>query len=317
MELHGLYSSCRLCPRECGVDRTDGGKGFCGETDAMRIAWAGLHRGEEPPVSGASGSGTVFFTGCTMKCVFCQNNQLSSGGTGREIGVEELSDVFLRLQKSGAQNINIVTGTHFIPGICAALESASAKGLDLPVVWNSSGYEKPDILEYVKPYVDLWLPDLKTMDASFGKLAFNAPDYPSRAVRAVAWMAGSEAGGIEWDDGTEPQTLNVILRHLVLPGRVSDSKEVVGWYSCNPVPGMILSLMTQYIPMSGCGNLLPRRPLTEEECGEVTEFLYDSGVGAGFIQGSGGMKRLWVPRFDEPCPFPKEYADKLWYWGDA
>ncbi len=313
-QLDELYRECRLCPRECGVDRIAGETGFCRESNFMRLAWAGLHRGEEPPVTGETGSGTLFFTGCTLGCVFCQNRQLSHSEAGREVGPDELAEIMLSLESSGADNINLVTGTHFIPGILESLDSARNKGLSLPVVWNSSGYERPEVLDLLAPGIDLWLPDVKTLDSALSHKLFNAADYPGYAIGAVNYMISTPAAGIQW----EGISLKLILRHLILPGFIESSRRVLDWYSRIMVPEIPVSVMTQYIPVPGAGPAAPDRILTEKEVFEVYKIMDDFSIESGFFQGPPEeLSSSWRPDFNRENPFPDGGGRKTWFWKDS
>jgi len=189
------YKHCLLCPKRCGVDREAGQRGFCGETKALRIAFAGIHRGEEPPVTGKGGSGTVFVSGCNLGCAFCQNYQISqrengSRALGRVVDTGEFAEICLVLQNKGAGNINIVTGSHAAPALALGIEEAVKQGLYIPVLWNSSGYDGAQTLEILKDHVDVYLPDLKTLDPGIALNFFNAPDYPEHAAAAILKMKG-------------------------------------------------------------------------------------------------------------------------------
>ncbi|MDR2493834.1 MAG: radical SAM protein, partial [Spirochaetaceae bacterium] len=175
------YEQCGLCPRKCGVNRLAGARGYCGETSELRVAAAVIHRGEEPPVTGRGGSGAVFVTGCGLRCVFCQNRQISRGSAGRAVTPDEFAGICLDLQSRGAENINIVTGTHAAPAIAESLRRARDRGLRIPTLWNSSAYESPETLSLLEDVMDGYLPDLKTLDAEVGRRLFNAPDYPEAA----------------------------------------------------------------------------------------------------------------------------------------
>ena len=196
-----LYSACRFCPRNCGVDRLQGERGYCGESARMRVAWAGLHRGEEPPLVGEKGSGTIFFSGCTLKCVSCQNRQISHQGAGREVSSEGLGNLMLRLQERGAANINLVTAGHFPPSIVESVAGARTRGLRIPVVWNCSAYEHTSTLDLLRETVDVYLPDCKTLDAEVSRRLMRADDYPQVVRPALLKMMEDkplivEAGGV-------------------------------------------------------------------------------------------------------------------------
>lgn len=311
-----LYRNCLLCPRRCGVNRLEGQRGFCGETSAVRIAWAGLHRGEEPPVSQDRGSGTIFFTGCTLRCAFCQNHQLSRGETGREVTAQELSTVMLDLEAAGAANINFVTGTHFIPGILEALDRARDGGMTLPVVWNSSGYETLEMARLLYPRVDLWLPDLKTLEDDLSSRLFRGGAYPEAARGLIDFIlermaAGEAESGITW----EGQPLKLLIRHLILPGHLDSTRRVLEYFAPREGRGVSFSLMTQYTPVPGASEEAPRRILEREEAETAYRWLEKLGIEEGFFQGPPEGDE-WLPDFANPEPFPAGYARKVWIWND-
>lgn len=278
----GLYSSCRQCPRACGADRAAGKKGLCGENAALRAASACLHFGEEPLLTVFGGSGTIFFTGCTLRCSFCQNYQISQQGMGREISVDEFAQICLKLQAAGAENINLVTGSHHIPAIAEGLRAARDMGLTLPVAWNSSAYESPEMLDLLEGLVDIWLPDLKTLNPMMSKSLFGAEDYPSVAKRAIRKMLslsplrieevgrGGETGGPDGKrrggagrsggaaskaaaknggEVREKILSGVIVRHLFLPGRMDDTVMVLDYLKVHVDGRACISLMSQYTPV--------------------------------------------------------------------
>ncbi len=311
-----LYRNCLLCPRNCGVNRLEGQKGFCGETSVIRLAWAGLHRGEEPPVSAGPGSGTLFFTGCTLRCVFCQNHQLSRSRAGREVTVQELSDIMLNLQEQGAANINCVTGTHFIPGILEALELARDAGMRLPVVWNTSGYESLEMAKILYPHVDLWLPDLKTLEDDLASRLFRGGGYPGAVRELIDYVldriaSGEGMSGIAWGD----HPLKLLIRHLILPGQMDSTRQVLEYYAPRARGGVSFSLMTQYTPVPGAAGAAPRRTLRAEEAETAYRWLEELGIEEGFFQGPPEGDE-WLPDFTNPVPFPAGYARKVWIWND-
>ena len=311
-----LYRNCFLCPRQCGVNRLEGERGFCGETAVIRMAWAGLHRGEEPPVSAGKGSGTIFFTGCTLRCSFCQNHQLSHRQTGREVTAEELSEIMLELQEQGAANLNFVTGTHFIPGIFEALDTARAAGLTLPVVWNSSGYETLEMARLLYPRVDLWLPDLKTLNTDLASRLFRGGGYPEAVRNLIDYIlgrisSGEGKGGISWDG----RPLKLLIRHLILPGHLDSTRRVLEYYAPRAGKGVSFSLMTQYNPVPGAVDGAPPRILTAEEAESSYGWLEELGIEDGFFQGPPEGDE-WLPNFTTPQPFPAGYARKVWIWNE-
>ncbi|MCL2126830.1 MAG: radical SAM protein [Treponema sp.] len=314
MDADSLYQNCRLCPRSCGADRLAAGEGYCGESSLLRLAFAGLHSGEEPPLSGKRGSGAVFVSGCNLGCAFCQNRQISGGGgygagaLGRAVSTEEFSSICLKLQNRGAENINIVTGSHAVPAIVLGLGAAKSAGLRIPVLWNSSGYENAETLELLDGFIDTWLPDLKTLDADLASRFYKAPDYPRAAAAAVLWMARNRPG-------------NVIVRHLVLPGRLESTRSVLKWFAENAAgraAGALLSLMTQYTPVAGAGG--PGRFLSRREYDSVLGWLEEFGIDDGFCQEpmTGGLAERsgWLPDFSRANPFSSALSVPVWHYAD-
>jgi putative pyruvate formate lyase activating enzyme len=308
------YAPCLLCPRACAVDRTGGDAGFCGETRALRAGCACLHFGEEPPVTGAGGSGTVFFTGCTLRCRACQNAQLSREGYGAELSVDGLAGIFLRLQREGAENVNAVTGTHFLPGIIDAWQAARARGLAIPLVWNSSGYETVEAVRMLAPHVSFFLPDLKTLDPALSARWFAAPDYPRAAADAILAMAAArplERG----PDGLPIRGL--IVRHLVLPGRLDATREALAWFRENLAGRALLSLMSQYTPIPGHPLAPPfDRCLTRAEWDEALAVLGEMGIEDGYVQELVPGTE-WLPDFTRERPFPSQLSRMVWHARDG
>jgi putative pyruvate formate lyase activating enzyme len=307
------YRSCLLCPRACGADRAGGGRGYCREPARTRAACACLHFGEEPPITGTAGSGTVFFTGCTLRCAFCQNWQTSSESAGRELTDNELAGIFLQLQSAGARNVNIVTGTQFVPGILASLLIARARGLAIPLVWNSSGYETEQTVGRLAPHAAFFLPDLKTLDAGLARDYLRAPDYPETAARAIRAMA--EARPLAWKG--EELAGGVIVRHLVLPGRIPQTRQVLEWFAENLKGRALLSLMFQYTPIPDRGLPEPfDRMVTEGEYREAIGLLEDLGIDDGFYQ-EPISDNAWLPDFNRARPFSSELSRMVWHYMDG
>jgi len=314
-----LYKRCVLCNRSCGVDRTKDVRGFCGEGAVLRVAWAGIHRGEEPVICGGGGSGTIFFTGCTLKCFFCQNFQLSRGGMGREITEEEFAALCVKLQDAGVENINLVTGTQWIPSIVEGLRRAKDSGLRIPILWNSSGFENEAALSLLQPWIDVYLPDLKTLDLEFSRELFGTPRYPDTATRAIERMVEMRPPRFEEDR----MVAGVIVRHLVLPGFLENTREVLAWFSRHLRYRAILSLMFQYTPLPK-GKVSPEqvrassrvawdRGVSEEEYRRVLEYLEEFRISDGFVQEYAPADDL-LPDFGKRAAFPKELATPLWSW---
>ena len=289
-----LLYNCTLCPRECGVDRTKE-KGFCGESADIRIARYGRHMWEEPPISGSRGAGTVFFCGCSLKCVYCQNSEISQFGKGYVISVRELADIFLELQDKGVHNIDLVTPTHFVPQILNALDMVKGR-LTIPVIYNCGGYEKTDTIKMLKGYVDIFMPDIKYYDSVISARLSKAGDYFEKAVRAVRLMADIAGKPVTDDNGIMKS--GVIVRHLVLPNHRKDSIRLIEKLGENFSPDEILiSLMNQFTPTKRCElyNEINRR---------TTTFEYDSVLKAvsacgfdGFMQDRRSAKEEYIPQF--------------------
>lgn len=295
---------CDICPRVCGAHRLEGQAGICGATDRVFVARAALHAWEEPPISGSSGSGTIFFSNCPLKCGFCQNRTISSGGWGAEVSQERLAQIMLELQDQGALNINLVTATHYAPQVIDAVLRARAQGLTLPVVYNTSSYERPDVIDALAQVVDVWLPDFKYASEDFACRLSRVAHYPRIALEALEHMVLSvEARGGRCCAGTEQQMLRgVIVRHLVLPGHVADSLRALDrlWDSFGN--RIDLSVMNQYTPVCGAAGLpgFPElgRTLTEEEYGRVLHHADILGFERLWWQQGGTVGESFIPAFD-------------------
>ncbi len=315
------YESCRICPRSCGVNRNAGEKGFCGEDDGIRIAWAGLHFGEEPPVTGTGGSGTIFVTGCNLRCLFCQNYQISQDGMGKSVSSAVFADICLALQNAGAENINIVTGSHAIPAIATGLREAIEKGLSIPVLWNSSAYENTEALDLLDGLVSVWLPDLKTLNPLLAEAVFHAADYPKVAKKAIRHMAAKSP--LRIDGADELRNLHgkirsgVIVRHLALPGKLADTELVLRWFAEHLADKALLSLMTQYTPVTKSPHAknidaFPDRPLGRDEYDKLTDLLEELGIDNGFYQEL-VEDTEWLPDFTRIQPFSSALARPIWH----
>lgn len=291
-------SECRLCPRQCGVERSNGKRGYCGESDTVRIARAALHMWEEPCISGTEGSGTVFFTGCTLRCVYCQNHVISTGTAGKEITNGRLARIFLELQEQGANNINLVTPTHFVPQIIAALDEARTEGLHLPVVYNTSGYECVDTLKRLEGYVNIYLPDFKYLDEDHARRYSGAADYPEMARQALAEMVRQTGEPVFDDRGM--MTSGVIVRHLLLPGCLGEAKRIVDYLYHTYNNQIYLSLMNQYTPLDTLNKEqypeLSRR-VSRKAYDRLVDYAIESGVEQAFIQEGQTAKESFIPPF--------------------
>lgn len=304
MDIYELYRKCKLCPRKCSVDRIAGKKGVCGTTSDLYAARAALHFWEEPCISGTRGSGAVFFTGCSLRCVFCQNQAISHEGVGFPISSKRLSDIFLELQdEKGANNINLVTPTHYIPHIVPAIERARAHGLSIPVVYNSSGYESVAALRLLDGLIDVYLPDFKYVSPELSLRYSGAVDYFEVASSAIHEMF-RQVGEPQFakEDGVCERgimTRGVIARHLILPTCTDDSREVVAYLHSHFRDNIYISIMNQYTPIEGL--YLPSeltRGITDAEYEKVVGFARRIGVKNGFIQEDGTVAESFVPIFD-------------------
>ena len=291
-------SACTLCPRECKVDRSKAA-GYCGSLETIKVARAALHMWEEPCISGEKGSGTVFFSGCPLHCVYCQNRAVAGGGVGKELSVSELSKVFLKLQKEGANNINLVTPTHYIPQIAQALKLAKNNGLSIPIVYNTSGYEKVESLRKLRGLVDIYLPDCKYFSPEIGAKYSNAPDYYEVAMAAIKEMYEQVGEPCFNEDGI--MTKGVIVRHLLLPGLLEDSKKIIKALYEEYGDGVFLSIMNQYTPMSGIETKYPElgMKVTDEEYEALVDYAIEIGVENGFIQEGETATESFIPDFYE------------------
>lgn len=298
-QLNSLMSDCTLCPRRCHVNRLAGQVGFCGQTAELKAARASLHYWEEPCISGSTGSGAVFFSGCNLQCVFCQNHNIALGKSGRNISTERLAEVFIELQDKGAANINLVTGTHFIPQIVLALQTAKSRGLVLPVVYNTGSYEETASLHLLEGLVDIYLPDLKYRSSELSSKYSHAPDYFEKASAAIAEMY-RQTGSPAIDSETGLMRRGVIVRHLLLPGETKDSKKIIRYLHEAYKNDIYVSIMNQYTPLEHVSHLpaLNRR-VTESEYERVLTFAEHLGVEQGFYQEGGTASESFIPKFDE------------------
>lgn len=302
-----MSKSCNICPRSCGVDR-EVQAGVCGEGNAVRLARAALHMWEEPPISGESGSGTVFFTGCPLRCVYCQNRPIAQGDVGREVSVERLANIFLEQQARGALNINLVTPTHFAPQIREALDLARSSDfclepLRLPIVYNTSGYELVESIEAMRAYVDVYLTDFKYASDELALRYSKAADYPqvaSSALDAMFEAVGPVAYEIS-SGGEELLTRGIVVRHLLLPGQLEDSKRVMEILASKPYKdNIIVSLMNQFTPVNDlrieCPELMAY--VSDSEYDELIDYALELGLENSFMQEGGAAEESFIPAFD-------------------
>lgn len=283
------YVNCHLCPRECGIDRTAGETGFCGCPDTALVAKAMLHKWEEPALAGSGGSGAVFFGGCTLRCRYCQNSAISAAACGKPYDSAALRSLMEDLIRQGAENIDLVTPTHFLPTIVSALTPK----LPVPVVYNCGGYERVETLRQLEGKVDIYLPDLKYADAVLAASLSAAPDYFPVAAAAIREMV-RQTGPVQWDG--ERVTRGTIIRHLILPGQVENSLKVLDWIGETFAPGEVLvSLMRQYTPMGGLPAPYDRR-ITDEEYDAVLSWMFLNDL-EGFIQEADAADLGFIPNF--------------------
>ncbi len=285
---------CNVCPRGCGVDRASSSGGFCSMGDKIKVARAALHFWEEPCISGTNGSGTVFFSGCPLKCVFCQNEKISHGGFGREVTSSELMHIFDALIEQGAHNLNLVSPTHFAPQLKKILEEYKSS---VPVVYNTGGYENIETLKSLEGLIDIYLPDLKYYDKDVSKKYSAAADYFEFASKAVLEMF-RQVGNLETDeDGIAKRGL--IIRHLILPGNVSQTVKILNWISENLSTQTAVSLMRQYVPYAQAVNIKPiDRPLSGKEYHLALKAFKELGFEYGFFQKSLSASEEFIPDFD-------------------
>ena len=286
---------CELCPRRCRVDRVKN-LGFCGAGENLRVALVSLHKWEEPCLVGENGAGTIFFSHCNLKCVYCQNFLISSEGFGVEISIKRLAEIFIEQQQRGAANIELVTPTHYADKICAAIDIAKELGLNLPIVWNSNAYENPETLELLRGRVDIFLPDLKYFDDESAKTFSNAPNYFSIASTAIKKMF--ELVGSPKFDG-DKMISGVIVRHLILPNFRRDSIKIVDWLYKTFGDEIFISLMNQYTPIFRAGEFKKiSRPLTTFEYNSVVDYAINIGVKNCFIQIGKTADENFIPDFN-------------------
>lgn len=290
------YDKCNLCPRNCGINRNKGARGFCTQTSEIKIGRSALHYWEEPCISGEKGSGTVFFSGCSLRCVYCQNYNLGRGEVGQKLHERELCDIFIDLQNQGAHNINLVTAEHFAPHIKDAVIKARKKGLIIPVILNSGGYVSEETLEILKDVIDIYLVDFKYMNSETAAKYSSAPDYPEIAKKAISKMLELVGRPVFDEDGILQK--GVVVRHLCLPSHSGESKDIIKYLFGNYKTGIIYSIMRQYTPVRKSEkypNL--NRKLTEEEYDEVIDFCVETGIEDAYIQDDECALESFIPDF--------------------
>ena len=291
------YENCLLCPRKCGINRRTGQTGVCGVSSEIKVARAALHCWEEPCISGKRGSGAVFFSGCSLHCVFCQNREISDGKEGKVISKERLSDIFMELAGKGANNINLVTPGQYIPDIVWAVNNAKSRGMKLPIIYNTSGYENVTELKLLEGIVDVYLPDFKYMDSTLSAMYSRAKDYPSVAKQALSEMVRQQPD-VVIDDATGLIQKGVIVRQLLLPGHVNDAKAVLKYLYDTYHDHVYISMMSQFTPIALKDYPEINRTVTRREYERLIDYALEIGITNAFIQEGNVAKDSFIPAFD-------------------
>ena len=291
------YENCLLCPRKCGINRRTGQTGVCGVSSEIMVARAALHYWEEPCISGKRGSGAVFFSGCSLHCVFCQNREISDGKEGKVISKERLSDIFMELAGKGANNINLVTPGQYIPDIVWAVNDAKSRGMKLPIIYNTSGYENVTELKLLEGIVDVYLPDFKYMDSTLSARYSRAKDYPSVAKQALSEMVRQQPD-VVIDDATGLIQKGVIVRQLLLPGHVNDAKAVLKYLYDTYHDHVYISMMSQFTPIALKDYPEINRTVTKREYERLVNYALEIGITNAFIQEGDVAKDSFIPAFD-------------------
>ena len=291
------YENCLLCPRKCGINRSTGQTGVCGVSSEIKVARAALHYWEEPCISGKRGSGAVFFSGCSLHCVFCQNREISDGKAGKVISKERLSDIFIELAGKGANNINLVTPGQYIPDIVWAVNDAKSRGMKFPIIYNTSGYENVTELKLLEGIVDVYLPDFKYMDSTFSARYSRAKDYPSVAKQALSEMVRQQPD-VVIDDATGLIQKGVIVRQLLLPGHVNDAKAVLKYLYDTYHDHVYISMMSQFTPIALKDYPEINRTVTRREYERLVDYALEIGITNAFIQEGDVAKDSFIPAFD-------------------
>ena len=292
-----LLEKCTICPHNCGINRTNNQIGRCKSKDTVKIALYSIHNFEEPCISGKKGSGTVFFSNCNMNCVFCQNYEISQQGKGKEITIEELAEIFIKQQEKDVENINLVTPTSYVPQIIESIKIARNKGLKLPIVYNTNGYEKVETLKMLEGYVDIYLPDFKYSDNELAKRLSKVDNYFEIATQALTEMY-KQTGKAVFDDRGIMQK-GMIIRHLVLPNHILNSRRVLKWINEN-MHDVYVSVMAQYFPTYKAKDIEDiNRKLTKEEYEQIENYLNRLYLENGYIQELGEHEEEYVPKWEE------------------
>ena len=291
-----MLEKCTICPYKCGIDRTKI-TGRCKATDKIKIALYSVHKFEEPCISGENGSGTIFFSNCNMNCIYCQNYEISQQGKGREISIEELANIMIKQQEKGVENINLVTPTSYAIQIIEAIKIAKEKGLKIPIVYNTNGYENVETIKLLEGFVDIYLPDLKYVDNALSKKYSKVDNYFEIAIKAIKEMYRQVGQPILNENGIMQKGL--MIRHLILPNQVENSKQILKWIKENMDDHVFVSIMAQYFPTyKAKENNELNRKLTQKEYEEVENYLYDLELENGYIQELGEHEEEYVPKWE-------------------
>ena len=291
-----MLEKCRICPHNCGINRLDGQVGRCKSKDTVKIALYSTHNFEEPCISGKKGSGTVFFSNCNMNCVFCQNYEISQQGKGKEISIQELAEIFIKQQEKDVENINLVTPTSYVPQIIEAIKIARENGLKIPIVYNTNGYEKVETLKMLEGYIDIYLPDLKYSDDLLAKRLSKVDNYFEIATNAIKEMHRQVGKPVFNEEGIMQK--GMIIRHLVLPNHILNSRRVLKWINDN-MNDTYVSVMAQYFPTYMAKEMQDiNRKITKEEYEEIENYLYRLNLENGYIQELGEHEEEYVPKWE-------------------
>lgn len=290
-----LLKKCMLCPRKCGVNRYKE-RGFCGATNKIKLAYYSLHKWEEPIISGSNGSGTIFFSHCNMKCIYCQNKKISIDGYGKYISNKKLGEIMIKLQNMGAHNINLVTPTHYVPQIASILNKIKDKELTIPIVYNTSSYENIGTLMVMRGLVDIYLADLKYYDDSLANNYSMVKDYFENATYAIDEMY-RQVGTPQFDDNGLIKK-GLVVRVLILPGHLDDAKKIIKYLYNTYHDDIFISIMNQYTPVNTCIYNNLNRKLTEDEYNEVIKYALELGVKNAFVQEEDTASESFIPNFD-------------------
>ena len=291
-----LYKKCNLCPRKCLIDRTKT-LGYCKATDKVKVARSALHYFEEPSISGTNGSGTIFFSNCNLKCCYCQNKEISTDGFGKEISIERLSEMMLELEEKHANNINLVTPTHYVPSIIEAIKLARSKGLSIPIVYNTSGYESVETIKLLDGYIDIYLTDFKYFDDKLGKELSKCTNYFEVASKALEEMYRQTGKNKFNDNGL--MTKGIIVRCLVLPTKSDDTKKIIDYLYKKYQDNIYLSIMNQYTPVNYIKDYpYLNKTISEDEYNEVIDYAIDLGIKNAYMQEGGTCSESFIPSFD-------------------